>query len=243
MLINSIFLLLDINRFSLYVCAGIWNSLTVMLSDGLVQPWNTYSNITLNPIFWFFLIPFSDTFFYIPPHFYPPFLSLFFLTSQSKGNILLHHAISKFIWSIIKIQNKTIYCYYSVVVYIHTGLCSKGTSISNPGSQLPPEDPLVSPFISPFMALTLMETRWENFEALGFWMMNEPWLLPGLVCLAVGIREQWKFSLIICLLNFNNKHITKPKKQGCFQFFTWRRKRRKMRKELILCTLIKTNYS
>lgn len=41
----------------------------------------------------------------------------------------------------------------------HTGLCSKGTSISIPGSQLLPEDPLVSPPISSFMALTLMETR------------------------------------------------------------------------------------
>lgn len=40
-----------------------------------------------------------------------------------------------------------------------TGLCSKGTSISNPGSQLRPEEPLVSPSISSLMALALIEIR------------------------------------------------------------------------------------
>lgn len=100
---------------------------------------------------------FSFTFLLISPSLY--FLSisdLFDLSVQMEYPITPCNI--KFIWSIIKIQNKTIYCCHSVVGYIHTGLCSKGTSISNPGSQLPPEDPLVSPFISPFTALTLMET-------------------------------------------------------------------------------------
>jgi hypothetical protein len=62
-------------------------------------------------------------------------------------------------------------------------------------------------------------------------MMNEPWLLLGFVCLPFGIREQWKFNLIICLLNFNTKHITKPAKQGCVQFFIWRREKEEEKEE------------
>jgi hypothetical protein len=62
-------------------------------------------------------------------------------------------------------------------------------------------------------------------------MMNEPWLLLDFVCLPFGIREQWKFNLIICLLNFNIKHTTKPAKQGCVQFFIWRRKKEEEKEE------------
>lgn len=81
---------------------------------------------------------------------------------------------------------------------VHTGLCSKGTSTSSPGSQLGLGNPLVPPSISSFTAFALI--LWGSFCALWYPITHESKLLiPVLAngCLGPGTREQYKFSLSI----------------------------------------------
>lgn len=75
-----------------------------------------------------------------------------------------------------------------------TGLCSKGTSISKPGSHLWPRNPLVSPPVSSFKALT--ETLWNGLRILWYWISHEPYLVTAFTCLGLEISVQYTFARI-----------------------------------------------